>query len=509
MLTLRDIPAPSSGGIGGHALDYRRDGGDFFVRAHRECGDLARLRFFHLPIVSLGSPVLLHEMLVERARSFEKSLGLRMVFYALAGKGLFTSEGELWKRQRKLMAPLFQPAAVRGYADLMNGVIARYLDGWRDGEVIDAGREMTRLTMAVAGKVLLDADMFTVRGASPPDTPRQKDSGSLRSPQSFDEADTIGAAIQVMMGYLGDQAGSPALVARASLGGKLLELGPLSPRNEERRARAIEWLSMPLRVPTAYSRRVYAALATLDAAVQRLVDERRRGGHARADLLSRLLAARDEDDGSVMTDRQVRDEALTLFIAGHETTATGSTWSLSFLTRHPAVYRRWKAEAAALGGSVPTAEDAPRLGYTLGVFKEALRLYPPVFALDRVAVEDVVLGGHAIPRGTILCMSPYALHRRPDIWPDPERFDPDRFTPEAEALRPRFSWFPFGGGPRVCIGAQFAQLEAQLLLAQIAQRFDLEPVSAEPVKPSFSMALRPAKPLLLRVRRVAGARAAA
>src|SRR5262249_30573536 len=156
------------------------------------------------------SPALLHEMLVERARSFEKSLALRMIFYPLAGNGLFTSEGDLWKRQRKLMAPIFHPAAVRGYAHLMNGTISRYLDGWRDGDVIDAGREMTRVTMAVAGKVLLDAD-------------------------TFDEADELGAAIQVMMRYIGDQAGSPVLIARATLGAKLLDLGPLSARNEARR----------------------------------------------------------------------------------------------------------------------------------------------------------------------------------------------------------------------------------------------------------------------------------
>jgi cytochrome P450 len=232
-----------------------------------------------------------------------------------------------------------------------------------------------------------------------------------------------------------------------------------------------------------------------------MIEERRRVGSGRADLLSRLLAARDEDDGSGMTERQVRDEVVTLFVAGHETTATSTTWALHFLSRHPEAYRRWKAEAAALGGRIPTADDAPRLGYTLGVFKEALRLYPAAPALDRVAVEDVTVGGYRLPRKTMVVVCPYALHRQPHLWPDPERFDPDRFSAEAEASRPRLAWLPFGAGPRVCIGAQFAALEAQLLLAQIARRFDLEPVDQNPVGVDFRSVLRPARPVRLRVRR--------
>jgi cytochrome P450 len=482
MRTVSELPHLSGEGFDGHAGEFRKTRGDFFVRLHKECGDMASVRFFNVRIVSVGSPELVHELFVEKGRSFEKSLALKMAFHALAGKGLFTSEGELWKRQRKLMAPLFHPAAVRGYAELMNEVIGRHLDAWRDGEVIDAAREMTRITMGVAGKVLFDSD-------------------------AFDDADELGAAIQTMFGDLTDQGASLSLIARATAGGKLIELGELPPWADRLRDKVLDGLGSPVPWPTEHSRRLRAAIHTLDDKIHGLIAERRRVGFTRNDLLTRLLAAKD-DDGTVMSDKQVRDEAVTLFVAGHETTATGSTWALHFLSQHPEVYARWQAEARALEGKTPGADDAHRLPYALSVFKEALRFYPPAFLLDRVAIEDTEIGGTFIPRGTAAFLCPYSLHRNATIWPDPERFDPERFTPEAEAGRHRLAWMPFGAGPRVCIGAQFANLEAQLLLAQIAQRFDLEAVDREPIPVSFLSALRPSRPVLLRLRRKTGSRAA-
>lgn len=475
MKTIEDLPLLSGRGLDGHAAEFRRVRAELFVRLHRELGDIGKLRLFHIECVSVASPELVREVLVENARAFQKSIATRMAFYPLAGRGLFTSEGDLWRRQRKLMAPLFLPAAVRGYAATMNEVIARHLDGWRDGDVIDAGREMTRITMAVVGKILFDAD-------------------------TFDDADELGAAVGVMFGYLADQGGSPALIARALAGAQLLELGELPPWADRLRDGAIDALSRPFPWPTERRRALFAAIRLLDRKVQEMIDDRRRSPAGRDDLLTRLLQTRDEDDGSVMTDRQVRDEAVTLFVAGHETTATSTTWTLHFLSRHPDVYRRWKQEVAGLGGRPATADDAAHLVTTTGAFKEAMRLYPPAFLLDRVSAEEVRIGGHRFPRATTFFVSPYAVHRRPHLWPDPERFDPSRFTPEAEASRPRFAWIPFGAGPRVCIGATFATLEAQLLLAQIAQRFDLEPVDQAPLGPSFLTALRPARPVMLRIR---------
>ncbi|MEZ4298967.1 MAG: cytochrome P450 [Polyangiaceae bacterium] len=476
MKTVRDIPLLRKQARESHASEFRRTRGELFVRLHRELGDIGRIRFFNIDCTSVASPELIHEVLVDNAKSFDKSLALKMAFYPLAGKGLFTSEGDLWKRQRKLLSPLFFPATVRSYAPLMNDVIARCLDTWRDGDVIDAGREMTRITMAVVGKVLFDSD-------------------------TFDDADDLGAAIGEMFNYLTDMGASFSLVARATLGVQLLELGQLPPWADALRVRAIDKLAEPIPWPTPKRRALFRAIHTLNRRVQEMIDERRRAPAARTDLLTRLLEARHEDDGTVMTDRQIRDEAMTLFVAGHETTATSTTWSLYFLARHPDAYRKWHQEISALPDAPPTADEAAQLTYTTGVFKEAMRIYPPAFLLDRVCLEDIRIGGHDFPRFTTFFISPYALHRRPHLFPDPERFDPDRFTPEAEAARPRFSWIPFGAGPRVCIGAGFATLEAQLILAQIAQRFDFEPIDRAPIGPSFLTALRPARPIRLRVRR--------
>lgn len=475
MKTVRDLPRLADERFDGHARQFRKVRSEIFVRLHEECGDLAAMRLFNLLFVSVGSPELAHELFVEKARSFEKTLAIKMAFQPLTGKSLFTTDGEVWKRQRKLMAPLFHPAAVRSYADMMNEVIERSLGAWKDGDIIDASREMTRITMAVAGKALFDSD-------------------------SFDDADELGAAIQVMFGHVTEQAGSISLLARTMVGAKLLDLGPLPPWGEKLRERAVEGLGEPIPWPTAKARRHKAAVRVLNEKIQSLIAERRQVGDSRRDVLSQLLAARDEDDGSGMTDKQVRDEAVTLFVAGHETTATGTTWSLYFLARDPEVYSRWQDEARALDGKTPVADDASRLPYTLGIFKEALRVYPPALMLDRFSTEDVELGGTLIPRGTVVVLCPYALHRRSSLWPDPERFDPERFLPEAEAKRHRFAWLPFGAGPRVCIGAQFANLEAQLLLAQIAQRFDLEILSREPVGMDLMTAARPVKPVLMRVR---------
>jgi cytochrome P450 len=477
MRSAQDIPYLSKRGGESHPAEFRRTRGDFFVRLHAELGDIGKMRLFNVTGVSVGSPELVHDLLVEKAKSFEKSLALKMAFHSLAGKGLFTNEGEPWKRQRKLISPLFFPGTVRGYGAVMNDVVARYLERWRDGDVIDASREMTRITMAVVGKVLFGSD-------------------------TFDDADELGAAIQVVFGHLADQGASLRLIARATIGVQLLELGRLPPWADRLRTQALDKIAEPFPWPTAKRRRLFRAVETLDRKIQEMIDERRRAGVRRDDLLTRLLDARDEDDGSRMTDRQVRDEAMTLFVAGHETTATSTAWALYFLTRHPEAYRRWKEETAGLGGKQPSAEDAGHLTFTTGAFKEAARFYPPAFLLDRVSTEEVEIGDYVFPRSTLFFVSPYALHRRPHLWPDPERFDPDRFSPAAEASRPRFAWLPFGAGPRVCIGAGFAMLEAQILLAQIAQRFDLEPVEREPIGPSFQTALRPARPVLLRLKRV-------
>jgi cytochrome P450 len=258
---------------------------------------------------------------------------------------------------------------------------------------------------------------------------------------------------------------------------------------------------MPLRMPTQHSRELYGAFQTIQDKVQRMIEDRRSVGLTRPDLLTKLLLARDEDDGQGMSDRQLRDEVLTLFFAGHETTAVGATWAVHLLSQHPGAYQRHKDEVDSLGGRIPTIEDLPKLGFTLRVFKEALRLYPPASLFDRVAKEDVEIGGYLLPKGTTIFISPYAIHRRPDLWADPERFDPDRFLPDKEEARPRFAYLPFGGGPRICIGIHFALLEGQLLLALLSQHVRLDPRPGLVVKPSTLATIRPEPALMMRVHR--------
>lgn len=478
MKTLNELPLLSGRTWNGHAGEFRNAPTDFFVRAQREVGDIGRLDFFKLPAVLVFSPQLVHELLVEKSKQFYKSLAIKIMFYPMAGRGLFTADGDPWKRQRKLMAPLFHPQAIRSYAEMMNEVITRCLDTWKDGEVIDAGREMTRITMGVAAKTLFDAD-------------------------TLDESDDISDAIHQMFNYITDQTGSPSIMVRALLAGFLMERTNLPPTVSKLRDRVFDLLHEPVPVPTRERIQLFKALRLLDDRIQRMTDERRRSGQTKDDLLSRLLAARDEDDGSFMTDRQVRDEAMTLFIAGHETTATSTTWSLYFLSRNPESYKRWKEEVLVLQGEKPSPDNTSKLPWTRGVFREALRIYPPAFAVDRVGLEDVEIGGYTIPRRTPVIVPIHAIHRNPELWPDPERFDPGRFTPELEAKRPRAAYLPFSVGSRVCIGAMFAELEALLLLGQIAQRFEFEPVDTHEIGPDLRTALRPEKPILLRVRKVA------
>lgn len=477
MKTIEDIPMLSGGGLDGHAKEFRDRRGDFFLRLQQETGDIGRFRFFHMNLFAVHSPELVHELLVEKAKHFEKTLALKIAFYPLAGDGLFTSEGELWKRQRKLMSPLFHPGVIRSYADTMNEVIARYLAEWKDGEVVDVTRMMQRITMAVAGKALFDSD-------------------------TFDDADELGAAIQAEFEYLGQVSGTMGLTLRTVMAQALLNLDSLPEWLAHYRDAAVLGLKQPPPLITKNRPKLLKAIHTLDSKVQEMIDDRRRVGLSRPDLLTRLLSAQLED-GSGMSDKQVRDEAVTLFVAGHETTAIGMTWAMYFLSRKPEVYRRWKEEVqAGVGGMHASASEVAELVYTQGVFKEALRLYPPAFVLDRISVDGVQIGDYMLPPKTILFAVPYAMGRNASVWPDPESFDPGRFSPETEAARPRGAYLPFGAGPRVCIGASFAQLEAALILAQIAKRFEFEPVDSRPMEATFLTALRPARPVRVKVRKL-------
>jgi cytochrome P450 len=389
----------------------------------------------------------------------------------LAGEGLFTSDDPLWRRQRKIMAPLFHRSQLDQYAVDMVDCTRHHVDGWRDGQVVEMAPSMVHVTMAIAGKTLFDADTLS-------------------------EADELGEALNIALEWSGRAAGSMFAMAHM-LARRQLERaaeGVTSPRLAGRLGELARRFHGPLFMPGAKGREARQAIAVLDDKVAQMIQDRRNQGLGH-DLLSKLLAARD-DDGAAMDDRQIRDEVLTLFIAGHETTATGLAWTFQLLCEHPELYARAQAEADSLSGS-PTVADLGRLSFCLRAFKEALRLYPPVFAFGRCAREDVELGGVAIPRNTVCVMAPLALHHRADLWPEPERFDPERFLPAAEAARHRYAWLPFGAGPRICIGNHFAMMEAPLVLAEVLRRYRLEPMGHELPRPFAT--LRPQGPMPMRV----------
>lgn len=468
------IPTLSGGSMFGHVRELRGDRLNFIRRMSAECDGILRIRIFNKSAYFVNSPRLLHEVLVEKSKSFEKSSVLRYMLYPLAGEGLFTSGGELWRRQRRLMAPIFQQREIVRFAQCMVDCAVRGASDWSDGQEIDLSRETMRITMSIAGRTLFEAETFS-------------------------EADTLGAALTVALDWASDTAGTPAPLVQTLLRKNLERLSKQLPRKLAEPTRSLaDALHGPVLLPTPRSRRLRASIRVLDERVQRMIDERRAAGLKGQDLLTKLLLARDEDDGSRMTDRQVRDEVLTLFVAGHETTATGLAWAIELLTRHPDVLRRAVAEADALDGP-PTFHDLPRLAYTLQIFKEALRLYPPVYLFSRETSGHVEIGGHPLPRGTVVFMSPYAMHHRADLWPDPERFDPSRFTSEAEGSRPRMAYFPFSAGPRICIGNHFALMEGPLVLATLLQRARFESAAPGAIEPEPSATLRPRGGIPMRV----------
>jgi cytochrome P450 len=469
--TVSDLPVfDERGGIRAFSTERLRVMTDFIQR--RE--PVLRVRGLAGVVVLAHSPDVVHEVLVEKARSFEKSPVLRSALHPLVGEGLFTSEGELWKRQRKLMSPIFQVSQIEGFAAAMGECAVRTAETFKDGATVDIARETTRIAMAVAGKTLFDID-------------------------TFGDSDEIGNALTVALHWTGEQASGIPLLVQARLRTLIMRLADRAPPPLEGKLHDLSAAMIrPVLLPGKKTRELKAALALLEARVTRMIEDRRRNP-GREDLLSRLLAARDDDGGGRMTDRQVRDEVLTLFVAGHETTATALAWAIMLLCQNPQAYARARDEALALGG-VPGHADLPLLSYCLRVFKESMRLYPPVFIFGRQAITDVEIGGYLLPRGTICIVAPYTMHRRPDLWPDPDRFDPDRFLPDAEAARPKAAYFPFSLGPRTCIGNHFALMEGPIVLATLLRHADFELLDPRGTEPDPQATLRPKGGLPVRVR---------
>ncbi len=428
---------------------------------------LVRGRLLHLPLVLPATPEASHQVLVTQAKSFEKSPGLRVLLHDLAGDGLFTSEGELWRRQRRLMAPIFTPMAMSQFAGAMRTTAERAAVGMTPGQQIDLAHESTRIAMTVVGNALFGVD-------------------------TFDEADAMGAALTAALGWVNGALISPMIVPHILVLDATRRLASRT-RGPLRRAlgRIQHTFESPILVPGSRGQALRAAMAVIEARIHETITERRRDGSVRHDLLSRLLHARDADEGGSMTDAQVRDEVVTLFVAGHETTATSLAWCFYLLARHPEIRARVVAEADALGDGPLTEFEPERLELTTRVFREALRLYPPVMMFPRRTTEAIELCGTELPPRTLVFVSAWAQHRRADVWPDPDRFDPDRFLPEREATRPKGSYLPFSAGPRFCIGMHFAMMEGPIVLATLLRRFHFEIDPAREIVEDDFATLRP------------------
>lgn len=426
-------------------LALRNDPLGYMERIAARYGDLAHLRVGPYKVVFVNHPDLVHEVLVAKDASFIKGRALdqtRDVF----GKGLLTSEGEFHKRQRRLIQPAFHRRRIEGYADAMATDAAAAAARWRDGETVDVSREMTRLTLRIVARTLFSVDV------------------------EEESAREVGRALDALV---------DAFSVVAVLGSVIRKL------------------------PLPSVRRANKARETLDALIYRMIAERRRTGGGE-DLLSLLLAARDED-GSAMDDRQVRDEAMTLFLAGHETTANALAWSWYLLAGHPEAEARFHAEVdSVLGDRLPGAADLPSLPVTRQVFAEAMRLYPPAWAVSRRAIEPVTIGGYPVPAGSGVLASQWTLHRDPRFFPDPLAFRPERWTEELEAGLPKLAYFPFGGGPRICIGMGFAWMEGILLLATLGRRWRMRLVSGQRVEPHPRITLRPKNGVLVTLERREG-----
>jgi len=408
---------------------------DFVQEVKRAQGDVAAVRLPFGGSVLLSHPADIEAALVHHANDVVRDEFSHVLERAL-GKGLLTSDGELWRRQRRLSSSAFTPKRIRGYADGMAAVTEEGLVRLRSGGPVDLHREMSRLTMEVVAQVLFGANVAAA------------------------EVETVRHSLEVFNTYF---AQSPEALLR-----------------------------VPAWVPTPLNRATNAANEDINKLIYQII-EGRRAAAPRDDLLGALLAATDED-GSRMSDEQLRDETVTLFLAGHETTALSLTYTLYLLARHPEIEARLLEEVREIvGDRVPTAEDVARLVYTDRVVKEAMRLYPPAWVTGRGVAKSFELGGQVIPAGTQLIASQWLVHRDPRWFPNPEVFDPDRFEPEVARQRPRFSYFPFGGGPRVCIGNHFAMMEATLMLAMIVRALRVELAPSEQLRFEPSVTLRPTK----------------
>jgi cytochrome P450 len=428
----------------GSLPDFRRDQLGFHASCARDHGDVVPARLAHRRVVYVFRPDLIEEVLVTKNRDFGRSLFfglLRPVF----GNGLLLAEGDSWLRQRRLVQPGFHRQRIAAYGAIMTAFADERLSRWKDGDTIDIHLEMMAVTQAIVAKTLFDADVS-------------------------DDSASVGDALHSVMSdfFIGMRRAVP----------------------------------LPRWLPTRQNREARRAIARLDAVVYRMIAARRAAGEDRGDVLSMLLHAQDADDGSRMTDQQVRDEVMTLFLAGHETTAVALSWTWYLLGQSPEVVRVLLEELrAVLGDRAPSVDDLPKLRFTEMVVTESMRLYPPAFVISRRTLRPCTLGEYSLPAGIGVAIPIWVVQRDARWFDEPETFRPERWANDLARRLPRFAYFPFGGGPRQCIGNTFAMMEATLLLARTAQRFDLALVPGQTVRRVPYVTLRPEPGIRMSVKR--------
>jgi len=432
----RVAPGPRGGILG--SLELMRNPLPFMMKTFAEYGDVVRYRVLNSHVYLIAHPDGVQHILQGNNRNYDKSSFDYQLLKRQLGEGLLTSDGPLWLRQRRLIQPVFHRQRVAALGEMMAQLTLEMLESWamlaREQRPFDVAVEMMRLTLRIVGRALLSLEI----GA---------------------QADTVAASVTTLNEAFGEF--------------NLIDVfAPF--------------------IPTARRRKLRAAVSALDAIVYGIIAERRRTGVDMGDLLSMLLAARDEETGEGMNDQQLRDEVLTLILAGHETTANALAWTFYLLSQNPEAERKLGAELReVLNGRAPTVADLANLSYTRMVIDESMRIYPPAWAVSRAALEEDEIGGFRIPKGAVVTPSQYVTHRHPGFWTEPERFDPERFTPDRTESRPRFAYFPFGGGPRLCIGNTFALTEATLVLAVVAQRYRLRLTPGHPIELQPLVTLRP------------------
>ncbi|MFF8609310.1 cytochrome P450 [Streptomyces sp. NPDC015346] len=442
------VPGPRGVPLLGNLPEFGKDPLAFFERL-RARGDFVSWRFGRGRALFIAHPDTIGELLTEVERTFDQP-DLGIAFRTLLGHGVVVAKGADWRRKRSLVQPSVRPKQVRSYAATMAECAVALADRWSDGQRVDVKKEMAALTQLIAVRTIFGVDTAA-------------------------DAEAIGRAMDV---------------AQKEIGAEFSGLGALLP----------DW------VPTPGRARVKRATAVIDAEVSRIVARHRDGDTERPDLLSRLLAAQDET-GAHLSDREIRDETVTLYIGGHETTSSTLVWAWHLLSHNPRVRTALTEELdRVLGDHEPGFDDYARLTYTQAIVKETLRLYPTIWLLTGIAKEGAVLGATPIPPGTRVWSSQWATHRDARWFTDPEEFRPERWgTTEGEPAEeiPEYAWFPFGGGPRVCLGTRFAMVEAVLVLAVLARRFrlDLDPGEIRPVP---SLTLQPDREVLATVRSRAG-----